>query len=108
MSQTPLRLVFRAARPLQRHHDARSFFQACRAISTHPLPQSPARRLVKGVRTPVPQSSRQFSNTTAVRATVVLQNPRVDDDGADMSIEISERAAKVCVEVLDPNGMYIR
>ncbi|KEF59794.1 uncharacterized protein A1O9_04642 [Exophiala aquamarina CBS 119918] len=40
------------------------------------------------------QSWRKFSTTPNVRATVILQNPRVDDNGVDMSIEISERAAK--------------
>lgn len=38
---------------------------------------------------------RLFSSALPSRATTVLQNPRVDDDGAEMMIEISDRAAKV-------------
>jgi hypothetical protein len=40
---------------------------------------------------------RQTSSTAyASYNTVVTQNPRVDEDGKDMTIEISPRAAKVC------------
>ena len=39
-------------------------------------------------------STRSFSSTTFRLATVVKQNPRVDEDGQEMSIIISERAAK--------------
>jgi hypothetical protein len=38
---------------------------------------------------------RHFSSTGSRAATVVLQNPRKDEDGNEMAIEISERAAKV-------------
>ncbi len=36
-----------------------------------------------------------------VRATVVLHNRRVDEDGKDMTIEISERAAKASIPQAD-------
>ena len=39
--------------------------------------------------------TRMFSNSAPIRATIILQNPRVDDDGNEMIIEISDRAAKV-------------
>ncbi len=40
--------------------------------------------------------SRSFSTCTPFYATVVAQNPRQDEEGQDMTIEISPRAAKVC------------
>ena len=112
MSQTPLRLLFRTSPLLllrrshhhhhhHHHHEPRAFIQACRNIST-----GPSLRPTNHNRSPtvisnshsVPSSRRRrpFSSSSAVRATTVVQNPRVDDDGVDMSIEISERAAKVC------------
>lgn len=39
-----------------------------------------------------------FSTTAQKKATNVLTNPRVDDDGNPLRIEISERAAKVRVK----------
>ena len=41
-------------------------------------------------------TSRSFSTSTHFYATVVAQNPRQDEEGQDMIIEISPRAAKVC------------
>lgn len=97
MSQIPTRLAFRAAQPWRRHKDPTSYFRACRAISSTSIPSTripanpiPSRRLPR-------TSTRQFSHTNVRPATVVRQNPRVDDDGKAMTIEISERAAKVYV-----------
>jgi hypothetical protein len=39
---------------------------------------------------------RSFSSSAASCGTTVLQNPRIDEDGNEMTIEISDRAAKVC------------
>jgi hypothetical protein len=39
--------------------------------------------------------ARHFSASASTCATTVLQNPRVDEDGIEMTIEISDRAAKV-------------
>lgn len=41
------------------------------------------------------RQARSFSNSAPLRTTTILQNPRVDDDGNEMTIEISDRAAKV-------------
>jgi hypothetical protein len=50
---------------------------------------------------PGPQRARArpFSTTQPSCATVVAHNPRVDEDGKNMTIEISPRAAKVCSEL---------
>ena len=52
------------------------------------LPHSPALLRPDG-------RARPFSKSAPSHATTVLQNPRVGDDGNEMTIEISDRAAKV-------------
>lgn len=103
MSQSTLRLAFSAARPM-RQQDPRLYIQACRSISNsariqpllqHRLPIRPSTPV-----SPVPR--REFSRTSPARATVVAKNPRVDDDGKEMTIEISERAAKVGARPASP------
>ena len=103
MSQPSTRLVFLPLKPT-RHHTSAVFFQQCRAksTSTPPLARSTAvtRRshpqLFSHEHLPLEsRSSRPFSTTLSWRATVVKQNPRADDDGKDMTIEISETAANV-------------
>jgi hypothetical protein len=102
----PLRLAIRTSRP-NHHHEARSYFHACRTSSLRPQPRvqpQPQPQPQQSTTTRPPSSlnhtlptRRLFSNTntTAAPVTIVRQNPRVDDDGHDMTIEISERAAKV-------------
>ncbi|EXJ58069.1 hypothetical protein A1O7_05493 [Cladophialophora yegresii CBS 114405] len=101
MSQTPLKLAFGASRPLRRSRDATTYLHLCRAcraglststIQRHNLGSS-RRPLLDSLSTRV-ASRRHFSSTSITRATVVLQNPRTDDEGNDMTITISERAAK--------------
>ncbi|KAL2443850.1 hypothetical protein ABEF95_013700 [Exophiala dermatitidis] len=119
MALNPTSLAFRAARPLslRRQADPRSYIQACRSIVSSavaaPTPLRPrtsqrqtlfitadisttTTTTTRGTRTkPCPPTRRRlFSHSAIRRATVVLQNPRVDDDGNEMTIEISERAAK--------------
>merc|ERR1712000_186190 len=96
MSQTPLRLAFSVARPLRRQQDPRLYFRASRPIADSSSAQRPPRyqRPLVEQRALSQSSRRSFSSTNMVRATVVLHNRRVDEDGKDMTIEISERAAK--------------
>ncbi|OAP59921.1 hypothetical protein AYL99_04923 [Fonsecaea erecta] len=105
MSQNSMRLVFRAARPLRRPQDPTTYLRACRGIANTSLPRqltnprhTPSRSIPSlekqtsgGVRR---RQRRSFSSTPARPATVVVQNPRVDEDGNEMTITISERAAR--------------
>ncbi|KIX02403.1 uncharacterized protein Z518_08344 [Rhinocladiella mackenziei CBS 650.93] len=95
MSQSPLRLAFRVARPLSRHQDPRSYIRACRTISSIPAERSTKTPSTLSIgQTSTGYATRRFSTSSIHQATVVLQNPRVDEDGKEMTIEISERAAK--------------
>jgi len=103
MSQTPLRLAFSVARPLRRQQDPRLYFRASRPIADSSSAQRPPRyqRPLVEQRALSQSSRRSFSSTNMVRATVVLHNRRVDEDGKDMTIEISERAAKASIPQAD-------
>ncbi|KAI1618613.1 hypothetical protein EDD37DRAFT_647405 [Exophiala viscosa] len=98
MSHAPLRLAFSVARPLRRPQDPTLFLRACRSISnSSPLravPHSTTVPAKANTSRPALSTPRHFSSTTTRRAVVVAQNPRTDDDGHDMTIEITERAAK--------------
>lgn len=94
MSSRSISKVFELVRPL-RNHDPALFFQNCRASSSkststlqscrqHPAP----------VISPQQFQARAFSSTPRPQATIVKQNPRTDEDGNELSITISERAAK--------------
>ncbi|KIY00537.1 uncharacterized protein Z520_03200 [Fonsecaea multimorphosa CBS 102226] len=105
MSQTSMmRLAFRAARPLRRPtQDPTTYLRACRrGISNASLKhtQMTNARHARGhpILSPLEKQnspqSRLLSSTPARHATVVVQNPRVDEDGQEMTITISDRAAK--------------
>ncbi|KAK5081563.1 [4Fe-4S] proteins maturation [Lithohypha guttulata] len=81
--------AFKLAKPVRSHEPA-AFLQACRGRSlSHPVPQT------KSVRQPQRVAHhRTFSTSRPVLATVVKHNPRLDDDGNEMQITISDRAAK--------------
>lgn len=95
MAQPLLRSAFRNARPIRTAHDPAHFFlrssrcQPPPTAAVTPRP-SPYQRSVTH------PASRRLLSTSASRPTAstsVLLNPRVDDDGADMSITISPKAA---------------
>ncbi|EXJ69073.1 uncharacterized protein A1O5_08008 [Cladophialophora psammophila CBS 110553] len=95
-----MRLSFRAARPLRRPQDPTTYLRACRAISnasrqqmTNPGQANP-RRPIASLEENYSGQRRNMSSTRIRPATVVVQNPRVDEDGKEMTITISERAAK--------------
>lgn len=102
MAQPTLRLVDMSLR-VARMQTPAAFFQQCRAksstgrtfasraVTSHSIGQEPSRTF------PDPRNlrARTFSSGSPARATVVKQNPRADDDGNDMTIEISEKAARV-------------
>ncbi|KAJ9607777.1 [4Fe-4S] proteins maturation [Cladophialophora chaetospira] len=95
MSQSPLRLAFSKARPLRASHDPPTYLRVCRArLSTNSIQPNPLRRTASQSNAAFRSPRSQFSSTTSKRAIVILQNPRTDDDGKDMTIDISERAAK--------------
>ncbi|QKX60687.1 uncharacterized protein TRUGW13939_07833 [Talaromyces rugulosus] len=64
-------------------------------------------------RTTMPQNpwrSKQrlaFTTTAQKKATAVLTNPRVDDDGNPLLIEISQRAAKRLRDITDPTSTSV-
>ncbi|KAL8742455.1 MAG: hypothetical protein Q9190_005064 [Brigantiaea leucoxantha] len=77
--------------PVERHNDRRP----CSLISQrHPRIQKPEQLL----RSHPP--SHHFSVSTASRATTVTANPRTDDDGNEMLIDITSRAATRLNEIM--------
>ncbi|OAL39348.1 hypothetical protein AYO20_01218 [Fonsecaea nubica] len=102
MSQNSMRLAFRAARPLHRPQDPTTYLRACRGISNASLQRQTTTPRQAHSHPIIPRlekkdnhvTRRHISSSPVRRATVVVQNPRVDDDGNEMTITISERAAK--------------
>ena len=111
MSQSPLRLAFRASRPLRSSPDPTSYLRLCRACrirlssttsTSAPASNSTTPKLALSRLTRPSQSSpstdrpprRPFTTTPAPPSTLTLLNPRHDDSGAEMTITISERAAQ--------------
>lgn len=93
MVSKSLSRAFQLTKPL-RTYEPTAFFQACRTQS-HPLTNTAPRPQRQSRQVNVSQPpTRNFSSTKPSRATVIKQNPRVDDDGNEMNIIISERAAK--------------
>ncbi|KIW66331.1 hypothetical protein PV04_05667 [Phialophora macrospora] len=101
MSQAPLRFAFGAARPLRRPRNPTTYLHICRACRARLSTNRTQRHNLLSSNRPFPEplsmrmtSRRHFSSTSTTWATVILQNPRRDEDGNDMTITISERAAK--------------
>ena len=61
-------------------------------LSSHPHPQRtfPLPNTIS-----IANQTRYFSNSSSRKTTTILHNPRMDDEGNEMRIEISERAARV-------------
>ena len=96
MSCKSISRVFSAARPRQ-SHDPIAFLYACRtraATSTTLRPSNTQPRHASLMSRPEIAQGRCFSTSRLHSATIVKQNPRADEDGNEMSIDISERAAK--------------
>ncbi|RMZ87547.1 hypothetical protein DV736_g5234, partial [Chaetothyriales sp. CBS 134916] len=94
MAHLSLQPVFRAARPNKTVRDPSVFLHRCRAVLCHDTPVSVHSNVSVGLGTQQAISRRPFSSTALRPATVVVKNPRVDEEGNDMIIDISERAAK--------------
>lgn len=62
--------------------------------------QGPSKLSVPFISSSSLQSTRRFSTTTVRSATVCVQNPQTDEDGNEMTLEITARAAKVCIYLL--------
>ena len=102
MSQPSMRIVF-ASLKSSRLHTPETFFRQCRAKCSS-TPQH-VHYTTRAHRSKPPQrhynitsvqhdTTRLFSTISSWRSTVVKLNPRADDDGNDMTIEISDKAAK--------------
>ncbi|KAH6627577.1 hypothetical protein F5144DRAFT_593775 [Chaetomium tenue] len=61
---------------------------------------TPRSTLPKARATPLRLLSRPFSTSSSWRATHAIFNPQVDDDGKDMVLEITQRAAKRLSEIM--------
>lgn len=85
---------FILARP-KRAINPTAFFRSCR--NSAPDRSTTARRHTRHIEA---LPSRAFSTTSSRSATVVKKNPRVDDDGNQMQINISERAAQQLKKII--------
>jgi iron-sulfur cluster assembly 2 len=104
MSLPPQRLVALAVRPLARPRSPRSYLRICRtcrarlsSIATTPTQRSQPASSRPGLQAQKPvsiPSKAHFSTTPPQSATIVLQNPRVDEEGNEMTITISSKAAR--------------
>ncbi|KAL3435912.1 hypothetical protein BDV09DRAFT_166447 [Aspergillus tetrazonus] len=65
------------------------------AVSTSPAPARNIRPRISKQCLSRTQPRSAFSSTTATSAAQVTQNPRTDEDGNTLMVEISERAANV-------------
>jgi hypothetical protein len=67
-------------------------------VSQH-APPLPLRSIPKA-------TSRAFSTTSTLKETVAIYNPRKDDDGQDMNVEITARASNVSYRNQPPRPSY--
>ncbi|CBF70495.1 HesB/IscA family protein [Aspergillus nidulans FGSC A4] len=74
------------------------------AISTSPAPARNIRPRISKQFLSRTQPRSAFSSTTATSAAQVTQNPRTDDDGNTLMVEISERAANRLRQITDPSS----
>lgn len=62
--------------------------------------QGPSKLSVPFISSNSLQYTRRFSTTTVRRATVCVQNPQTDEDGNEMTLEITARAAKRLSQIM--------
>ncbi|ETN42989.1 uncharacterized protein HMPREF1541_02147 [Cyphellophora europaea CBS 101466] len=83
---------------MRRHaHDPAAFFRGARCFSSPSssvTPRPAHYATVRKLPTLVPNTKRPLSTSTPRPATAAVLNPRVDDEGNNMTITISENAAK--------------
>lgn len=74
------------------------------AVSTSPAPARNIRPRISKQCLSRTQPRSAFSSTTATSAAQVTQNPRTDEDGNTLMVEISERAANRLRQITDPSS----
>ncbi|KAB5570871.1 hypothetical protein GE09DRAFT_1283899 [Coniochaeta sp. 2T2.1] len=77
------------------HHHTASV--RLRPVNNYSLPSALSRR---SSHLPLPPSRRPFSTTPSRRRTLALYNPQQDEDGNEMVLEITPRAAKRLSEIM--------
>lgn len=97
-----------AAREFLQLAPRRSYYRASAPLLDFLVPGVPSKAILHGSSTPACLKSqiagkRAFTTSSVRRITSAVFNPRKDDDGKEMSVEITPRAASVCTPSPIPN-----